>query len=224
MSTSAAIGATTKGGWRGVYSYSDGYPLMQGRALWFIYQRYFKGNINGFVKWATAHEWRTFLKRNIQLRPTHIGTATQAEARLAPLYDAMGKGLPPECYCHGDGAQREGPSILTHKSTDGCQWAYVIDAPRHRLRVLKAVGSAWEQVESINLDDPKEPNWLDVQCGKHKERCNHSEGWHDRAGAGSDQYFMEWEALVNGWGNLTDADTAKHEANMLRDTLKAVWR
>lgn len=198
MSTSAAIGATTKSGWKGIYSYSDGYPLMQGRGLYFLYRRHFKGEINRFVQLITAHEWRTFLKRNIKLRPLQIGTDTPTEKRLVPLYEAMGQGLPPECYCHGEDAQREAPSILTHKAPDGCQWGYVIDAPRHRMRVLQGAPGPWKQVASINLDG-KEPNWSHIQCGEKKERCNHSEGWHDRAAQGSDGYFKEWEAMEERW-------------------------
>ena len=211
MSTTAAIGATTKTGWTGGSSYSDGYPLMQGRGLWFIYRTWFKGDVNRFVKWATGHRWRTFLKRNVSLRPTFIGVHTHTEERLTPIYEAMGKGLPPECYCCGEHPEEK--DVVTHKSTDGCQWGYVIDAPRRRMRVLKGSPGTWEQVASILLDG-KEPDWGGIQCGKGLDRCNHSEGWHVKAVAGSEEYFAAWAATVEGW-------KAKEDVTFLKGVLAA---
>jgi hypothetical protein len=143
VSTHCLIGVGTPECFVATYNHSDGYPAGVGKALWACYCDEYYGN----------------LKQMLAMLGTHMAGWSSFIHRV--------------CYCHTLERGDQPMCITNQDGPGGCAWAYLLDADRQCMHILRRVANVdresqdggsdtqqmcWEQHAIVDLRG-QEPDW-----------------------------------------------------------------
>ena len=161
MSTHSIIGVKTPEGFEGKYCHFDGYPTGVGYSILNAIDYFgLKDAIDVLTK-KHKSGWSSIAGCDWSIKPTYDTPDVNVET--------------PRCNCHGDlGQNWEGNDVvavdetLTHECEIICDWAYIFDVPKGRVRYPKLIvySNRWDKgewTEQMVLDLWKHPEGLRKQ-------------------------------------------------------------
>jgi len=179
VGTRGFIARQTPCGFSGRYHHNDSYPAGLGKALYRQCRGHFKGDHQAMLRVLIDDHpgsWSTIvgggspdILTDFNLEPGLIHDAGERGSEQRDRWN-----LSPQCYCHGDGREKNWQITQDSAASYGCEWGYIIDR-KGWMAVMCSYGnggskmvacfgsgdpkSRWLMVHLVDLAFNEEPDW-----------------------------------------------------------------